>query len=205
MTEADLTAEAIEKLKISQLMATWGIWRDGGDWDGLRTTYTADATMVTSWFDGTAATFIDVSAQMLAETSDRISTQHLIGGSAIEIFGTRATAETRMSVLIRLLVHGIESDVTAVGRFHDLLLRTGPYWQIRRRVAVFEKDSVQAVDPAATLRLEKSQLVRYPPAYRCCCYVMAANGIKINPNLPVPNSPSMNALYAQARTWLTGA
>jgi ketosteroid isomerase-like protein len=202
VTDPGVEHEVLEKAKISQLMANWAAWRDCGDWARLRTTYTPDATMVTSWFDGTATAFIDSSEKMFATASGRLATYHLIGASSIEVRGDRGTAETRMSVLIRLPVHGIDSDVTAIGRFHDQLLKTEMRWQIQRRVAVFDKDSLHPVDPSVTLRLDQTQLTQYPEAYRFCCYALASRGLKINTNLPAPNAFSMNSLYAESRAWL---
>lgn len=204
MSDPDLDTQTIEKAKISQLIADWGMWRDAGDWDRLRSTYTADATMATSWMDGTAADFIDGCRQIDAGSSGGFSAQHLIGASTIDINGKRASAATRVSVLIRLSVHGIESDLTAIGRFHDLLLRTGPNWRIRRRVPVFDKDFVRPVNPAATLHLDEKELSGFPAAYRFLCYVESGRGMKINPNLPAPNSPAISELYAQARAWVDG-
>jgi hypothetical protein len=202
MSASDHDTQVLEKAKISQVIASWGIWRDSGAWDKLRTTYTPDGTMAVSWFDGPAKDFIDGCVRMFAQESDRINSQHLIGASAIELHGDRAVAETRITILVRLSVHDIESDVTAIARFHDLFLRTGSLWQIKRRVAIFDKDSVRPVDPAAVLRLDETQLRRYPAAYRYCGYVLGAKGMQINPDLPAPNSAALQALYARAQTWL---
>jgi len=185
------------------LIQGWGIWRDTGVWEKLRQAYTPDATMAVSWFDGPASDFIDGCARMFADQTRRISSQHLIGASAIELQGERGIAETRTSILIRLPVDQIEVDVTAIARFYDLLAKDGGVWRIKRRVAIFDKDSMQPVNPMESLKINLELFRSYPEPYRCCAYVLAARGgLTINKDLPTPGSASLAALYAQGQAWL---
>jgi len=193
-----------DKTNISMLIQAWGIWRDSGAWAKLRSVYTPDAVMAVSWFDGTASDFVDGCERMFLNPANPISSQHLIGASVIEVNGIRAVAETRTSILIRLPVHDIEADVTAIGRFYDLLRKDEGVWRIRKRVAIFDKDSMQAVDPTKMLAVDSKQLYSYPPAYRCCAYVLEARGgMTINVGLPAPGSASLAALYEEGRAWLS--
>jgi hypothetical protein len=162
--------------------------------------------MAVSWFDGNASDFIDGCVKMSLDPANPISSHHLIGASAIDVSGNRGVAETRTSILIRLPVHEVETDVTAIGRFYDLLRKDDGIWRIRKRVAIFDKDSMQAVDPAKVLALDSKKLYSFPPAYRCCAYVLAARGgVTINTGLPSPGSASLTALYGEGQAWLNGA
>jgi hypothetical protein len=194
---------ALEKGQISMLIQSWGIWRDTGIWGKLRQAYTPDATMAVSWFDGSASDFVDRCAQLSDDQTRRISSQHLIGASAIEVRGDRGIAETRTSILIRLPVDQIEVDVTAIARFYDFFEKGNRAWRIRRRVAIFDKDSMQPVDPTESLKINQQLFRSFPEPYRCCAYVLAARGgMIINTNLPTAGSASLAALYAQGKAWL---
>ena len=42
-----------DQLEIRNLIESWAIWRDSGDWDRLRTTWHEGGIMKTTWFVGT--------------------------------------------------------------------------------------------------------------------------------------------------------
>ena len=63
------TDELLDKLRIAQLVQSWGTWRYARNWERLRTCYTPDATMVTTWYDGPASGFVDASAQGMQSTT----------------------------------------------------------------------------------------------------------------------------------------
>jgi hypothetical protein len=195
----------MDRVEIAQLLQSWGMWRDGGDWDRLRSAYTADATMVVSWFDGLADDFID-RCILLRERSLRAETQslshHLVGGAAIDVRGDRAVADTRVTIMMRFDVHGIECDVTAIGRFFDLLTRVDGNWRIHRRVAVFEKDTLRAVNPEKNITVDEAQLARFPTGYRYTAYAMAARGIEVSDAMPGSTAASQAELRASGTAWL---
>ncbi|MCZ4340084.1 nuclear transport factor 2 family protein [Sphingomonadaceae bacterium G21617-S1] len=194
----------LDKAEISQLIASWGILRDTYVWDKLRDCWTDDGTMAVSWVKGTADEFIAGCKPMSVDVDNKISSQHVITGSAVDVAGARAGAETRILILVRLKVDGIWSDVTAVARFHDLLLRTAKGWKIKQRVAVFDKDSIAPVNPADRLELDEARLNAFPEAYRCCGYMLSQRGMQINMDLPAPGSPALAKLYSEGADWLGG-
>lgn len=198
-------AQAIlDRAEISQLIASWGILRDTYVWDKLRDCWTDDGTMAVSWFDGTADDFVEGCKPLAADLENRITSQHVITGSAVDVNGDRGLAETRILILVRLRVDGIWSDVTAVARFYDLLARTPGGWKIKRRVAIFDKDSIAPVNPADRLVLDEGRLKSFPEAYRCCGYMLSQRGMTINMDLPAPGSPALAKLYADGKAWLEG-
>ena len=72
--------------------------RDTGRWDELRAMSTADGTMHTTWFGGSADEFVRRSMEA-ARAGAR--GQHFIGAATIDLNGDKAIGETRMMLLLR--------------------------------------------------------------------------------------------------------
>ena len=78
-----------DRLAIVQVVHDWAIWRDAGDWERFRTVWHDDGWMAATWFQGPAAEFIEVSR---AGFDKGVSILHFLGGSSVELRGTRAIA-----------------------------------------------------------------------------------------------------------------
>lgn len=202
MNLTDSALAAIERTKVLQPVGDWALWRDMEQWDRLRAVYAPGATMAVSWFDGLASEFVARCQKMNETTANPMVSQHLLGGSQVQLRGARALVETRVSILMRLAVHGVECDVTAIGRFHDWLIRPDEAWLIDRRVAIFEKDMMQGAVPGESLDVDRAKFLGFPAAYRCCAYALAERGMTINASLPAPGSSALAALYAAGQDWL---
>ena len=204
MRDAGNMSEVLEKAKISQLLQDWGTWRDACDFAKLATCYTEDATMVTSWFDGTAKGFIDSSSQMRSKQPKETGAIHLIGGTTSEIRANRAFAQTRITLLMRGTVHAKLADVTVYGRFFDFLIRRDGNWYIHRREPIYDKDTLQAVDPGERVALNVVELSKQPRGFRHLAYIQAALGLKINAQIPEPESDDEQSLLVRGEVWLQG-
>ena len=189
-----------DRAAIADAVANWGLWRDTGRWELLRSLYTPDAIMHTTWFVGPAREFIDRSIEAAKRAGAR--GQHFVGASSIELNGDRAIAETRMVLLLRAPLQGVEVDVTCHCRAHDRFVRHEGAWRIQVRENIYEKDRLDPVDPAASVRLDPTELQRYPCGYRHLAYVQASGGARVTPDLPVPGSDALARLYAHAARWL---
>ncbi|MGH3319709.1 MAG: nuclear transport factor 2 family protein, partial [Streptosporangiaceae bacterium] len=119
--------------------------------------------------------------------------------------GTRAVAQTKMTILQRAPVHGVEVDVTCIGRFYDFFERRDGLWKIVRRQPIYEKDRLDPVDPAASLSLDAAVLARFPQGYRHLAYLQSVNGFEVKVGLPGLTGKAVGGLYAEGRTWLDGA
>lgn len=192
-------AELLDRSRISQLLCGWGLWRDTCNWARLIDCYTADARMLTTWFDGSAADFVAASQRMAAAGSNL---QHYIGASNIEINGDRALAVTRIELLVRAQLEGVPVDAACYGRFHDQLVRQDGTWLIHRRVPVYEKDSIRAVHPGHELAINADELARFPAHYRYLAYLQSLGGATITPGLPAPNSQEEQRLREEDSVWL---
>jgi hypothetical protein len=76
----------LDRAAIVEAVQNWGLWRDTGRWDRLRSLYTADAIQHTTWFVGPAAEFIDRCVES-AKRGGR--SQHFIGASSVDLNGER--------------------------------------------------------------------------------------------------------------------
>ncbi len=195
----------MDQLRIAQLLQDWCTWRDAGDWEALRTCYTPDATMVTSWYDGSASGFIDASMQGRKRQPKDRGAHHVFGGTTVHAKGDRATAETRVTLLLRGMAHEKLVDVTLYLRFFDCLLMTHGQWQISSRKGIYDRDSMRVVDPADTISLDPQELAKYPLGYRHLAYLQAQEGANINLSIPAPYSEGERAIYADGANWLAGA
>ena len=189
----------LNRAAITQVVQDWGLSRDAGRWDRLRSHYTHDATMHTTWFVGNAAEFVDRSIEAAARGA---RAQHFIGATSIDIHGDKAIAETRMILLVRGMLDGIEVDVTCYGRFYDWFVMSDDEWRILKRVPIYEKDRMDTVDPAASLQLDRESLASNPYGYRHLAYLQSRGGASITPDLPTPDSAALTRLYAEGKVWL---
>jgi hypothetical protein len=96
-----------ERQAIRGLIENWVVWRDAGDWDRFRTVWHDDGRMMATWFQGSAEEFIEVSR---AGFERGVSILHFMGGSSIYIDGSRAIAQTKMTIYQRTAVHDLIFD-----------------------------------------------------------------------------------------------
>ena len=148
-----------DRLTIAETVQNWALWRDAGDWERFRTVWHEDGWMTATWFQGPAARFIEVSR---AGFEKGVSILHFLGGTSVELRGARAVAQTKMTINQRATVDGVAVDVVCTGRFFDFFEKRAERWAIVRRQPIYEKDRMDAVDPAAQLRLDAALLARFP-------------------------------------------
>ncbi len=158
--------------------------------------------MSATWFQGSATEFIEAS-RVGAEHG--LNVLHQLGGISVEVAGERAIAQSRMSILQRATIDGVEVDVTCVGRFYDFFLRDEHGWRIWRRQPIYEKDWLTVLDPGARLSIDRAALRRYPQGYRYLAYVQVKSGMTVRNGLPGRTGPEVERLYAQGRDWLLDA
>ena len=196
-----LDEERQDRLAIRDLLENWAVWRDAGDWERFLTVWHADGWMSATWFQGPAADFIRVSR----EGWDKgVSILHFLGGTSIDLAGTRAIAQTKMTISQRASVHGVPCDVVCTGRFYDFLEKRDGRWGVVWRQPIYEKDRIDPIDPAATLRLDAGKLQALPEGYRHLAYIQEEIGYRVKRDMPGLKGPEVEALYDRGRSWLRG-
>ena len=190
-----------DKLEILEVVQNWALWRDAGDWERFRTVWHDDGWMTATWFQGPAAKFIEVSR---AGFERGVNILHFLGGCSVDLKGTRAIAQTKMTINQRAQVDGVLADVVCTGRFFDFFEKRAR-WAIVRRQPIYEKDRLDPVDPSANLRLDPALLARFPEGYRHLAYVQTKAGAKVDPALPTGVAESQKKMIKEARAWLAAA
>jgi hypothetical protein len=187
---------------IRETVENWALWRDAGDWERFATVWHDDGWMTATWFQGPATKFIEVTRQGF----DRgVSILHFLGGSTCDVAGTRATAQTKMTINQRATVDGVVVDVVCTGRFFDFFEKRQERWGIVRRQPIYEKDRMDPVDPSARLTLDASLLAQFPEGYRHLGYLQSKNGYQVKHGLPGLRGEAVEKLYAEGKGWLAGS
>src|SRR5215469_16944317 len=113
------------KQQIREMVERWVVWRDAGDWDRFAEVWHSDGYMTATWFQGSFRDFIAVSRKGF-EAGVRIL--HFLGGTAIDVQGDRAIAQTKMTINQRAVDHDVEVDVRCTGRFYDFFEHRDYKW-----------------------------------------------------------------------------
>ena len=191
-----------EKLAIRELIENWVLWRDAGDWERFRSVWHDDGYMMATWFQGPAADFIQVSREGFERG---VNILHFLGGCSIDLAGSRAVAQTKVTIMQRAAVHDVLCDVALTGRFYDFLEKRDGRWGMVLRQPIYEKDRIDPLDPSATLKLDPKILERFPVGYRHLAYLQTQVGYNVKRDMPGLKGPEVESLYARGRRWLSGA
>jgi len=192
---------ASDKLTIRELVENWAVWRDARLWDQFRTVWHAEGRMMATWFQGGFEEFIKVNNEGWAKG---VRILHFLGGSAIDVAGNRAIAQTKMTISQRAPVEGVIGDVVCTGRFYDFFEKREGRWGLVLRQPIYEKDRFDPVDPAAKVSLDQNLLKSFPEGYRHLAYLQTKIGYKVKPDMPGIEGPELDALYARGARWLKG-
>ncbi|WP_245217090.1 nuclear transport factor 2 family protein [Roseomonas nitratireducens] len=191
----------IDDLALRRLVQDWAVWRDAGDWARFAGCWHDDARMMATWFQGPAAQFIEVSKAGFAKG---VRILHFLGGTSVDLAGARAIVQTKMTISQRAEVEGVKVDVVCTGRFYDFCEKRDGRWGVVLRQPIYEKDRMDPVDPAATLRLDPALLAEFPEGYRHLAYLQSRIGYKVKRDMPGLAGPEVEALYASGAKWLKG-
>ena len=192
-----------EKLAIRETLDNWVLWRDSGDWERFKTVWHPKGWMNATWFQGPADKFIEVSADGFKKGTSII--HHFYGGWGCEISGDRSIAQTKMTISQRGKVEGVLVDVLCTGRMFDFLEKYEGRWLVRRRQPIYEKDRMDAVDPSASVTLDKTLLESFPEGYRYLAYLQSKIGFPVKTGLPGLTGSSVEKLYREGKAWLAGS
>jgi SnoaL-like domain len=196
-----MDAETADRLAIRDLIENWAVWRDAGDWERFRTVWHDDGRMMATWTQGTADEFIEMSK---AGWAKGVSILHFLGGQSIDLAGTRAISQTKMTISQRGEVHGVTCDVVCTGRFYDFIEKRDGKWGVVLRQPIYEKDRLDPLDPAAELALDPEILARFPQGYQHLAYIQTLVGYEVKRDMPGLTGPEVEKLYATGKAWLAG-
>ena len=193
--------ETSDKYACSELIQSWGLYRDQGKWPELTATFAPEGEIAVSWFSGAFSEFV---ARCRASFEAGVRSKHLIFPSHVRLAGERALAETNIVILVRQRIGTVLADLTSHARFLDRLERRGERWMILERSAIYERDRLDPVEPSddfATL-FTASDLSIYPEAYRYMAARLVAAGRTLAPIVYRDGTADTTQLYARYESWL---
>jgi hypothetical protein len=192
-----------DKLACADVIQIWGLCRDQGRWPQLIETFTPDGVITVSWFSGRFTEFV---AHCKASFDKGLRSKHHILPSCLRVNGDRALGETSIVIYVRQDIGGVPVDLTSHARFLDCLERRAGRWAIRERVAVYERDRLDPVEPSeAFARLFKdADYSGYPEQYRYMAARLVAAGRTLAPVVYRDGGPETAELYARHEAWLGG-
>jgi hypothetical protein len=190
-----------DELYIRQTVERWAVWRDAGDWERFATVWHPEGVMMATWFQGHYKDFIRVTQEGWKKG---VSILHFLGGSAIDINGDRAISQTKMTISQRGDVEGVLCDVVCTGRFYDFMVRHDGEWKVLHRQPIYEKDRIDPVDPAASLKLDQDALAGMPAGYRHLAYIQTRIGYNVKMDMPMLTGAEVDNLYRRGANWLAG-
>ena len=191
--------EVADRREIRDLLENWVVFRDAGDWERLRPLWHPDGRMVATWTEGTGDEFIAISQ---AGWAKGMTVLHRLGGTAIDLNGDRALAQTKMTITQRAPVEGVACDVTCAGRFYDFLEKRAGRWGLVLRQSIYELDRLDPVTPGTAPVLDTTLLERFPIGYRHLAYLQTRIGFDVKPNMAGLRGPEVASLYEQGVAWL---
>jgi len=193
--------ELLDRLAIRAVVENWAVWRDAGDWARFATVWHPDGVMMATWYQGPAREFIRVSREGFERG---VNILHFLGGTSIDLAGTRAVSQTKMTISQRALVDDIACDIVCTGRFYDLFEKRAGRWAIVLRQPIYEKDRLDPIDPGKVPALDPALLAQFPEGYRHLAYAQTRIGYTVKCDMPGLKGPEVAALYERGRAWLAG-
>jgi hypothetical protein len=190
------------KRAILEVVNDWVLFSDSGNWEGFGTVWHDGAWMTSTWFQGPATEF---QKARRAGFDRGVSIIHFLGGTTIELAGSRAIAQTKMTISQRAPVDGVVVDAVCTGRFYDFFEERATRWAIVRRQPIYEKDRLDPVEPGARLALDAALLARFPEGYRHLGYLQTKAGFNVKLGLPQLRGPEVAKLYSEGAAWLAGS
>jgi hypothetical protein len=195
------TSDLLDKQAIRELVENSLIWRDARLWDRLRTVWHPDGIMMATWFQGTITEFIEANK---VSYERGLRTLHFLGGQSIDVTGDRAISQAKTTVSQRDMLGGVLCDVICTTRFYDFLEKRNGRRGLVLRQPIYERDRLDPVDPAVNLDLDRELLAQFPEGYRHLAYLQMQNGYNVKMDMPGPDGPEVEALYARGGAWLAG-
>lgn len=187
---------------IRDLIERWVVYRDALLWDKFRTLWHAEGRMKATWFNGPYEEFIRITEE---GAKHGLNILHILGGTAIEVEGRRATSMTKMIILQRANVDGVLCDVSSYARHQDLWEERQGRWGLVSRETICDKDRIDPVDNNEKMSLDASILNQFPREYQHLAYLQTKLGYHVDRDVPrLGGGAALQALYKRAGDWLSG-
>ena len=194
------TEGLLDRAEIFYLVRFESLCRDIGDWDGLVGSYVPASPVRTTWFDGTIEDFAEA---LKAKTASGGVARHRVFPAKLHQKGERAICESPANIYERLTLDGLQLDIMAHVRFHSRLVLTDVGWRLNSFEAIYERDSVRAVNPADTVPMDREMVNTMRPSYRFVGFCDARRDYEVSQDLLGDDRPGeLEAFYLAERNWV---
>ena len=188
--------------QIRDCIERWALYRDSLMWDKFREVWHPDGIMTATWTEGPYEDFIKITEEGVKHG---LNIMHVLGGSAIEVEGSRGVSITRFMILQRAMVDGVLCDVTCYSRHYDLWEKREGKWGLVYRGTIPDKDRMDPVNKEETVAFDRSILEQFPIEYRHLAYLQTKVGYTVDKDCPrMSGGKSLEALYQKGADWLKG-
>lgn len=193
--------DAADRQACADLVQTWGLCRDQGRWTDLLDTFHADGVIAVSWFRGPFPEFVERCKKSFGGGT---RSKHQCWPASVRGIGTRALAETNVSILVRQQIEGVWVDLTSRSRFLDRIEQRAGHWRILERAAIYEQDRLDPVEPSILFvkLMQAANAAQYPEPYRYMAYRVTAAGRTLANPVHYDGLPETEALKARYDAWL---
>ena len=144
-----MSDEADSRRAIRELVESWVVWRDAGEWERLRTVWHDDGRMMATWFQGTRRRLHRGQRAGLGARRPHppFPRRHLDRSRR----RPRRRPDEDDDLAARRGARYL-CDVVCTGRFYDFFERRDGRWGLVLRQPIYEKDRLDPVDPARSWR-----------------------------------------------------
>lgn len=168
----------------------------------LRACFHPDATVATSWLQGSAAAFVAGAGQRSAQSGPIINR---VGAPVVHHAGRRAVVELPSTTTRWIPVGGVEAELVSFMRLIYRAEQRDGEWKISSLVAVNEGDTLRAAVPGTRLEIDAERLAGFRHSYRFLAYTRWLDGEKVGDDLYGIDRPDeVDALYREAFAWMRG-
>jgi hypothetical protein len=197
------TGTAGDSEAVTQLVLRERQTRDRGWYDEMAECFVPDATIVMSWFTGSASDFI---ATTRARTVGGVWGRHRLSPPTVRVKGDRAWAELPLGIEFAIDIDGIAADLVSYCRSQYRAARTQQGWKIVGITSIYERDTITPAIPGQSLDVDPAAFSSFRPSYRCLAWYFDKAGTPLPGDLLGDDQPGPVAeQYQQEQLWLTSA
>ena len=159
-----------------------------------------DATVTTSWLQGSAAQFVASSGPRGTVAGPILNRA---GPPIVHARERRAVVELPSTTTRWIPVAEVEAELTSYMRLLYRVEKRDAEWRISDLSAINEGDALRPAIPGQTLSIDGAQLGRLRHSYRFLAYTRALRGEQVSDELFGTDRPGpVDELYGRAFAWL---
>jgi hypothetical protein len=191
----------LDRTEIFDLVRYERLCRDQRDFANMVACYVPNASVRTSWFDGSVEDFAEASHQKMSSGGSQA--KHWIMPARLDIKDDRALVESPAVIFDRLTFDGIQFDMFQYCRFFSRVVKTTAGWKLGSFEGIYQRDRLETVDPRQQLPVDWTIIESLRSSYKFMGYTQIKRGYKLNPDLLGDDRPDLlEAFYTREQQWL---